>query len=150
MTNNTTREALAEAAKFLASEAMDIAESAGHPLHGAGTLGRLFEARAELFAAIDALATAAQSEPQWMPIETVPKDGRKLMLFYINRAGKARTVLACWLTDEEAAESDADDVGLEGGWYECIDNWDDYCQVAIHEGEPTHWMPLPQPPKDTQ
>ena len=34
-----------------------------------------------------------------------------------------------------------------GGWYECIDNWDDYTEVAIHEGEPTHWMPLPAPPQ---
>lgn len=41
---------------------------------------------------------------------------------------------------------DADGVGLEGGWYECINNWDDYTEVAIHEGEPSHWMPLPAPP----
>jgi len=33
-----------------------------------------------------------------------------------------------------------------GGWYECINNWDDYTEVAIHEGEPSHWMPLPAPP----
>lgn len=29
---------------------------------------------------------------------------------------------------------------------ECIGNWDDYTEVAIHDGEPTHWMPLPAPP----
>ena len=29
---------------------------------------------------------------------------------------------------------------------ECINNWDDYTEVAIHEGEPSHWMPLPAPP----
>lgn len=82
----------------------------------------------------------------WLPIATAPKTGRKVILFYLNRNNKARTVMAQWVTDEEAAETDADDVGLEGGWYECIDNWDDYSQVAIHEGEPTHWMPLPAPP----
>lgn len=82
----------------------------------------------------------------WQPIETAPKDGRKLILFYRNSNGKARTVMAKWVTDDEAAETDADGIGLEGGWYECIDNWDDYCQVAIHEGEPTHWMPLPATP----
>ena len=53
---------------------------------------------------------------------------------------------ARWLTDEQAAETDADGVGFEGGWYECINNWDDYTEVAIHEGEPSHWMPLPAPP----
>ena len=82
----------------------------------------------------------------WQPIATAPATGRKVILFYLNRNNKPRTVMARWLTDEQAAETDADGVGLEGGWYECIDNWDDYTEVAIHEGEPTHWMPLPAPP----
>ena len=90
---------------------------------------------------------SAQAVPAWQPIETAPKDGRKLILSYKNSHGLVRTVMAKWVTDEEAAETDTDDVGLEGGWYECIDNWDDYCQVAIHQGEPTHWMPLPAAPK---
>ncbi len=83
----------------------------------------------------------------WLPIETAPQTGRKVMLFYLNRNGLPRTVMARWLTDEQAAETDADGVGLEGGWYECIDNWGDYTEVAIYEGEPTHWMPLPAPPQ---
>ena len=82
----------------------------------------------------------------WQPIETAPKDYTKIIVWYLNRNSKSRTVMARWLTDEQAAETDADGVGLEGGWYECIDNWDDYTEVAIHEGEPTHWMPLPAPP----
>lgn len=82
----------------------------------------------------------------WQPIETAPKTGRKVILFYLNRNNLPRTVMARWLTDEQAAETDADGVGLEGGWYECIDNWDDYTEVAIHEGEPIHWMPLPPAP----
>jgi len=82
----------------------------------------------------------------WQPIETAPKTGCKLILSYINSNNRRRTVMARWLTDEQAAETDADDVGLKGGWYECIDNWSDYTEVAIHEGEPTHWMPLPTPP----
>ena len=82
----------------------------------------------------------------WQPIATAPMTGKKVILFYMNRNAKARTVMARWLTDEQAAETDADGVGLEGGWYECIDNWDDYTEVAIHEGEPSHWMPLPAPP----
>ena len=83
---------------------------------------------------------------EWQTIESAPMTGRKVILFYFNRNSKPRTVMARWLTDEQAAESDSDGVGLEGGWYECIDNWDDYTEVAIHEGEPTHWMPLPAPP----
>lgn len=99
-------------------------------------------------------ARAALSEPPkagagegWQPIETAPKTGRKVILFYLNRNKLPRTVMARWLTDEQAAESDGDGVGLEGGWYECIDNWDSYTEVAIHEGEPSHWMPLPAAPK---
>ncbi len=91
-------------------------------------------------------AALAPAVPQWMPIETAPKTGRKLIVFYMNRNNKARTVMARWLTDEQAAETDTDDVGLEGGWYECIDNWDDYTEVAIHEGEPMLWLPLPAAP----
>ena len=93
-------------------------------------------------------APAAPSVPQWQPIETAPKTGRKIIVAYTNRNAKPRTVMARWLTDEQAAETDSDGVGLEGGWYECIDNWDDYTEVAIHEGEPTHWMPLPAAPTD--
>lgn len=82
----------------------------------------------------------------WQPIETAPKNHTKIIVWYLNRNNKARTVMARWLSDGQAAEADADDVGLEGGWYECIDNWDEYAQVAIQEGEPAYWMPLPAPP----
>ena len=88
-----------------------------------------------------------QAEPAWQPIETAPKDGRKIISTYTNRNGMKRTVMSCWLTEEQAAETDGDGVGLEEGWYECIDNWNEYTEVAIHEGEPTHWMPLPTPPE---
>lgn len=97
--------------------------------------------RAEL-----AASRGREQRMQWQPIDTAPKDGRKVILFYRNSHNKPRTVMARWLTDEQAAETDADGVGLKGGWYECIDNWSDYTEVAIHEGEPTHWMPLPTPP----
>jgi len=32
------------------------------------------------------------------------------------------------------------------GWYECIDNWDDYSHVAVSEGAVTHWMQMPDAP----
>ena len=107
---------------------------------------------AEIDTAMDAIREAlaeqpAQQEPvAWRPIESAPKTGRKVILFYKNRLNVGRTVIARCLTDEQATEIDADDVGLEGGWYECIDNWGDFTDVVIHEGEPSHWMPLPAPP----
>ena len=107
---------------------------------------------AEIDTAMDAIREAlaeqpAQQEPvAWRPIESAPKTGRKVILFYKNRLNVGKTVIARCLTDEQATEIDADDVGLEGGWYECIDNWGDFTDVVIHEGEPSHWMPLPAPP----
>lgn len=109
------------------------------------------EAREELVAEVRrltaALAAAPAAAPAWQPIETAPKDGRKLILSYVNRCSKTRTVMARWLTDEEAAETDADGVGLEGGWYESIDNWGEYTEVTITEGEPSHWMLPPAAPE---
>jgi hypothetical protein len=93
---------------------------------------------------------AALAQDSWQPIATAPQTGRKVILFYLNRNSLPRRVMARWLTDEQAAEIDGDGVGLEAGWYECIDNWDDYTEVAIYEGEPTHWMPLPTAPRKEQ
>jgi hypothetical protein len=100
---------------------------------------------AKIAKAITALR-AALAQDSWQPIATAPKTGRKVILSYLNRHSLPRTVMARWVTDEEAAETDGEGVGLEAGWYECIDNWD-YTEVAIYEGEPTHWMPLPEAPR---
>jgi hypothetical protein len=83
---------------------------------------------------------------EWQPIETAPKTGKKVILFYLNSDHRPRTVIARWLTDEQAAENDVADLGLKRGWYESIDNWDEFSDLLIHEGNPSHWMPLPAPP----
>lgn len=83
---------------------------------------------------------------EWQPISTAPKDGNKIIVWYLNVTNNPRVVIARWLSEEQAEESDADGVGLGAGWYECIDNWADYTEVEITEGIPTHWMPLPPPP----
>ena len=69
------------------------------------------------------------TESQWKPIETAPNDGRHILLF--------------WNGEQEI------------GWYNQIkgkwDSWEDVCGCpAAHEEDypdPTHWMPLPTPPK---
>lgn len=96
---------------------------------------------------LDFAITALAQEQGWRTIDSAPMDGRKIILAYMNRNGLKRTVMGHWLTDEAAAEIDHEGAGLEGGWYEQIDNWDDYSEVRIYEGEPTHWMPLPPPPE---
>ena len=44
-------------------------------------------------------------------------------------------------------DEETDEYYFPEGWWEIIKNWDDYSCVAI-EDTITHWMPLPQPPKD--
>lgn len=123
MAVESTREALAEAAKRLNEAAFaagraDMDDSRTEKYTACAQMLR--QARMQdLLDAIDALAAAAQaqSEPQWMPIETAPKD-RNVLLF----------------SEKYGRQS--------------IDNWSHY---NVHN-QPrfTHWMPLPQPPKDNQ
>lgn len=40
-----------------------------------------------------------------------------------------------------------DEYYLEEGWYEVIKNWEEYNSVTIADFV-THWMPLPEPPKE--
>lgn len=104
------------------------------------------------------------SEPQrdvqygdWQPIETAPKM-RKVIVFYRNALGKARTVMACYyLANALEMHDDYADVGTYDeatgnsfapeGWYEEHDSED----PIIHlQGDPTHWMPLPAVPDAQQ
>lgn len=48
----------------------------------------------------------------------------------------------CYDYDEEQ-----DEYYLKEGWYEVIHNWDEYSSVVIDDFV-THWMPLPEPPKE--
>ena len=97
-----------------------------------------------------------ESKTTWQPIDTAPK-GRKVLVYYKNACGKGRTVLARYVakhTEEDTSESDMDmDYSEEKdcyywpeGWYEEIDNWDDYSSVKISQAL-THWMPLPEAPQ---
>lgn len=99
----------------------------------------------------------AALQNQWQPIETAPK-GKNVFVRYTNAAGMDRIVQACFIekyAEEAYYDSDfldyceADDTYYyPEGWYEVIDNWDDFGQIALNSNHiPTHWMPLPEPPK---
>lgn len=66
---------------------------------------------------------------EWLPIESAPKDGRDLWLY--TPSDEPAQVVGYW------ADS-------WGGW-----NWRDsvIADCAAEELLPTHWMPLPEPPK---
>ena len=68
-------------------------------------------------------------ELEWQPIETAPKDGTRVLLFvppYGPSTGHYKD---------------------RSNWGPSASNW--YAHAALNkEAEPTHWMPLPEPPKD--
>ena len=67
---------------------------------------------------------------QWQPIETAPKDGTKILGAWPQlRKHKWWTIQPIFF--------------YYGAW---IHGWDEDEDLALH---PTHWMPLPEPPKTT-
>jgi hypothetical protein len=91
---------------------------------------------------------------EWQPIETAPQM-RKLIVTYVNALGKHRTVMACYYKSHSLEmDDDYDDVGeydpssgasfAPEGWYEEHDS--EHPLMPLQE-QPTHWMPLPEPPK---
>lgn len=82
---------------------------------------------------------------EWQPIETAPIDGQTLLLGYYNEAGKWRTVRGEWMSQAYIDDFWEDPDMAEPGWFETADNAEDIpnCWPI----SPTHWMPLPEPPK---
>ena len=90
---------------------------------------------------------------KWQPIETAPKDG-SIMLLYLKRAPSERHyvvpdevahyTIGFW---EHAAwrSIEVEDCGGMGGE---LTGWmPDWVCIDV---EPTHWMPLPEPPHDAK
>lgn len=67
---------------------------------------------------------------EWKPIATAPRDGRDVLVF-----GDGSYAVACWNGQEWRDMGDIGWAGMDG-----------------HNGnQPTHWMPLPEPPStDTE
>lgn len=81
---------------------------------------------------------SAQSELKWEPIETAPKDGREVLMI-AKRAGVSGSFLVGhYMPGGHCIE---DHPPIDAGWYfwnGCMFDW---------TSNPTHWMPLPEPPK---
>jgi len=83
----------------------------------------------EIIAAIRALP-AIEPAPAWQPIETAPKDGRWMLGAWINADDGCGYVTAT--VRYEGGADWREKIGMEcGGPCSC----------------PTHWQPLPEPPK---
>lgn len=96
---------------------------------------------------------------EWKPIESAPA-GKYVLVYYENAAKRGRTIIAKF-TPRFTVESHSDGCGDDAdeydeandrytyreGWWERVDNWDDFSCVYVNEGVPIYWMPLPEPPK---
>jgi hypothetical protein len=67
-------------------------------------------------------------ERQWQPIETAPKDGTRVLVFEATYG----MAVAAW-----------------DSYWQWVERGADYATEVWGNGtiEPTHWMPLPQPPE---
>lgn len=116
------------------------------------------EARKELLTALTTPATLAKpSREDWIKAsDRMPETGKKVFAFYLNEIGKPRKIMAFYTPrftmeqDEDPNEAteyceDKDAYYLKEGWYE--DNEFDECHWKV-DGKITHWMPLPESPKE--
>ena len=103
----------------------------------------------------------AQDVVGWISVnERLPNCGHAVLAYYLNRQGMGRRIRAEYVTrwtveaemfadpDTECVEySELEDAYyVTEGWYELIDNWDEYARIAVNEGVVTNWMPLPAAP----
>lgn len=95
----------------------------------------------------------------WTPVtESLPPTGKPVLVCYRNSHGNLRRVRACWIAEntqiadddsESSVYNEQDDMFYDPpGWYEQMDNWDEYSGIVIHEGTPSHWCDLPEAPED--
>ena len=116
----------------------------------------------DAFVSALSLAPSAQATVQgarWIPVsQKLPKQNEKVLVTYTNQLGNCRRVIAelvakhtveasddCWGDGADYDEA-TDQYYCPAGWYECVENWDELAYLAVHEGEVTHWMPLPAAP----
>lgn len=99
---------------------------------------------------------------EWVPVsERLPKKGIPVLAHYKNRLGNSRRVRAEYIfprtveagLDDECEldwSDDEEQCWIKSGWYELVNNCDEYNFYNIYEGEVTEWMPLPLPPQPAQ
>jgi hypothetical protein len=80
---------------------------------------------------------------EWQPIETAPKDGTDIIAMYIHISTQI-VHAAFWMSCVEGLDDPEDE-----GWWTY--DWSEVSRTKMTGWmTPTHWMPLPEPPKDQQ
>ncbi len=83
----------------------------------------------------------------WQPIETAPKDETAVILYFANRVWKALDDSIC-PPDPVRDLAERTEIGFfrDGEWCETGTAHDYFEPWNEPNDQPTHWMPLPQPP----
>ena len=104
---------------------------------------------------------ALQMVHAWnLAADALPACGKSVLAYYLNSHGKGRRIRAEYVKSWTVQTDDLSDPDTEcvdyseqedayyisQGWYELIDNWDEYGRIAVHEGVITHWQELPAAP----
>lgn len=77
------------------------------------------------------------SGPDWLPINTAPKDGTSLLLAY-----EGRLTIGRW--QDRVVTVNGKEVERRAYWFSAIDFLS--ISSAEREAQPTHWQPLPALP----
>lgn len=85
----------------------------------------LLDNKALIVQALRIASVARSGLTEWQPIETAPKDGTSILLFEPPELGR---FVGYWNTPRQAFAA----------------------VLSVKERQPTHWMPLPHPPRDEQ
>lgn len=68
---------------------------------------------------------------EWQPIETAPKDQRRILAYFPDAPEWYDFSVICWSEHNKA-------------WWGCSPS---AAGVIDRDAQPTHWMPLPDPPQ---
>ena len=93
---------------------------------------------------------------EWLPIETAPKDGTRILLLLGDGLRyEMAVVISRWTVvlsiPKPARTQELDEYDVHHGWESDPTNWQliswtDECGCISQRYAPTHWQPLPLPP----
>lgn len=93
-------------------------------------------------------------------IERMPEPGRAVFVVCVGDYGARPRFInrAMWVPAKHAQSSEESDIGEYDedtdtyydpeGWYELVSHWDEYSALGMSSVTVTHWMDLPELPKD--